>query len=57
MSDFSVWNMSRQRTSMNRADAAGIWWKMPIRMMIFCSFSPFLETLCRKLPPGSRKKV
>jgi hypothetical protein len=30
--------------SMNLGVAAGIWWKMPMMVAIFCSFSPFFDT-------------
>lgn len=41
---FSVCRTNRHNMSMNLGVAAGIWWKMPMMVAIFCSFSPFFDT-------------
>jgi len=41
---FSVCSTRRHNTSINFGIAAGIWWKMPMIVAIFCSFSPFFDT-------------
>jgi len=41
---FSVCSTRRHNTSINLGIAAGIWWKMPMIVAIFCSFSPFFDT-------------